>query len=49
MLKMLNFLLSRKSNVVSFFRKEFNELFVIRYLILSVTVPLQLLVIVFKM
>jgi hypothetical protein len=39
-----NFWLSRKNNEASFFRKECNELLVIRYLILSVTVPLQLLV-----
>jgi hypothetical protein len=33
-----------KSNEVTFFRKECNELLVIRYFILGVTVPLQLLV-----
>jgi hypothetical protein len=35
---------SLKSNEVTFFRKECNELLVIRYFILGVTVPLQLLV-----
>jgi hypothetical protein len=45
MLKKQNFLRSRKNNEVTFFRKECNDLLVIRYLILSVTVPLQLLVI----
>jgi hypothetical protein len=33
-----------KSNEVTYFRKECNELLVIRYLILGVTDPLQLLV-----
>jgi hypothetical protein len=33
-----------KSNEVTFFRKECNELLVIRYFNLGVTVPLQLLV-----
>jgi hypothetical protein len=33
----------RKSNKVTYFRKECNELLVICYLILGVTVPLQLL------
>jgi hypothetical protein len=33
-----------KSNEVTLFRKECNELLLIRYFILGVTVPLQLLV-----
>jgi hypothetical protein len=38
-------LLSIKSNEVTLFQKECNKLIVIRHLILSVTVPLQLLTI----
>jgi hypothetical protein len=44
MLHSIIFLRLGKSNDVTFFRKKFNELLVIRYLILGVTVPLQLLV-----
>jgi hypothetical protein len=43
-LKKGNCLLSRKSNEVTLHEKECNELLVIRYLMLSVTVSLQLLV-----
>jgi hypothetical protein len=39
-----NSLQLKKGNEVTFFRKERNELLVIRYFILGVTVPLQLLV-----
>ncbi len=39
-----NFFVFYKSNEVTFFRKECNELLVICYFILGVTVPLQLLV-----
>jgi hypothetical protein len=39
--KKYNFLLSRKSNEVTFFWKECDKLLVIRYLILSGTVPQQ--------
>ncbi len=38
------FLRIRKSNGVTLFWKEYNKLLVIRFLILGVTVPLQLLV-----
>jgi hypothetical protein len=44
MLKQHTFLLSIKSNEVTFFEKKFNELLEICYRILNVTVPLQLLV-----
>ncbi len=37
-----NFLRSKKSNEVNFFRKACNELVVGRYLILIVMIPLQL-------
>jgi hypothetical protein len=39
-----NFLRLRKNKELPFFREECNILLVIRYLILGVTVPLQLLV-----
>ncbi len=44
MLHSIIFLQLRKSNEVTFFRKECNELLVSRDLILGVTVPLQFLV-----
>jgi hypothetical protein len=43
MLKKHIFLLSIQTKKVTFFRKACNELLIIRYLISSVTVPLQLL------